>query len=162
MITSSILAVVAIHRLKGRPIWQAVLSPFLAVEAAFLAANLTKVAARRLRAAADRRGPDPVHVDLDARRRARVRPGAEQSDLPLADAARCWPARPPLRARGTAVFLTADAAARSPLALMHNLKHNQVLHEQVVLLTVQDRRAGRACPTRSACRSRIAPPASRP
>jgi KUP system potassium uptake protein len=44
--------------------------------------------------------------------------------------------RPPLRARGAAVFLTSDPHA-APAALMHNLKHNQVLHEQVVLLTVR-------------------------
>jgi KUP system potassium uptake protein len=37
--------------------------------------------------------------------------------------------------QGTAVFLTARSDA-VPHALLHNLLHNQVLHEQVVLLTV--------------------------
>ncbi|MDE2487807.1 MAG: KUP/HAK/KT family potassium transporter, partial [Alphaproteobacteria bacterium] len=37
---------------------------------------------------------------------------------------------------GTAVFLTQDPD-KVPVALMHNLKHNQVLHEQVVLLTIK-------------------------
>lgn len=36
---------------------------------------------------------------------------------------------------GTAVFLTGDGDG-VPLALMHNLKHNKVLHERVILLTV--------------------------
>lgn len=39
-------------------------------------------------------------------------------------------------ARGTAVFLTADPDVAPP-ALLHNLKHNQVLHEHNVLLTVR-------------------------
>ena len=136
MITSSILAVVAIHRLKRRPVWQAVLafSPFVLVEAGFLAANLTKVAhggyvplliagGLILLMAAWRRG---------AARLAR----AEQNDLPIAEVIPMLTQRPPLRARGAAVFLTADPNT-APAALMHNLKHNQVLHEQVLLLTVK-------------------------
>jgi len=43
---------------------------------------------------------------------------------------------PPLRVPGTAVFLTANQAA-VPHALLHNLKHNKVLHERNVLLTVE-------------------------
>jgi len=136
MITSSVLAVVAIHRLKRRPIWQSIIafSPFLVVEAAFLAANLTKVA---------HGGYVPLLIASGlillmwtwmrgVRRVAR----AEQSDLKLADVLPMLTARPPLRARGAAVFLTADPQA-VPAALMHNLKHNQVLHEVVVLLTVK-------------------------
>jgi len=42
---------------------------------------------------------------------------------------------PPLRVHGTAIFLTADQNA-VPHALLHNLKHNKVLHERNVLLTV--------------------------
>jgi len=43
---------------------------------------------------------------------------------------------PPLRVPGTAVFLTANLNA-VPHALLHNLKHNKVLHERNVLLTVE-------------------------
>ncbi|WP_373874617.1 potassium transporter Kup [Pseudomonas glycinae] len=43
--------------------------------------------------------------------------------------------QPPHRVQGTAVFLTARSDA-VPHALLHNLLHNQVLHDQVVLLTV--------------------------
>ena len=42
---------------------------------------------------------------------------------------------PPVRVPGTAVFLTADPTV-VPHALMHNLKHNKVLHEHNVFLTV--------------------------
>jgi KUP system potassium uptake protein len=41
----------------------------------------------------------------------------------------------PHRVRGTAVFLNPDPEA-VPHALLHNLKHNQVLHEQVIMLRV--------------------------
>src|SRR3546814_19550786 len=43
---------------------------------------------------------------------------------------------PPVRVPGTAVFLTADKGV-VPHALMHNLKHNKVLHERNVFLTVE-------------------------
>ena len=45
-------------------------------------------------------------------------------------------ARPPHRAPGMAIFLTSDPDV-APVALMHNLKHNKVLHEKNVILTVR-------------------------
>jgi KUP system potassium uptake protein len=41
----------------------------------------------------------------------------------------------PARVRGTAVFMTLNPHV-APAALLHNFKHNKVVHEQVVLLTV--------------------------
>ncbi|MCL1634519.1 potassium transporter Kup [Luteimonas sp. SX5] len=43
---------------------------------------------------------------------------------------------PPARVPGTAVFMTADQGV-VPHALLHNLKHNKVLHERNVFLTVE-------------------------
>jgi KUP system potassium uptake protein len=43
---------------------------------------------------------------------------------------------PPVRVSGTAVFLNADAGT-TPNALLHNLKHNKVLHEQNLFVTVK-------------------------
>ncbi|MCA1714590.1 MAG: KUP/HAK/KT family potassium transporter [Gammaproteobacteria bacterium] len=43
---------------------------------------------------------------------------------------------PPVRVPGTAIFMTADKGV-VPHALLHNLKHNKVLHERNVLLTVE-------------------------
>ena len=40
-----------------------------------------------------------------------------------------------IRVPGTAVFLTSNSQG-IPLALLHNLKHNKVLHQQVALLTI--------------------------
>jgi KUP system potassium uptake protein len=39
------------------------------------------------------------------------------------------------RVRGTAVFLSSSTTLVSPV-LLHHLKHNQVLHEQVILMSV--------------------------
>jgi KUP system potassium uptake protein len=44
---------------------------------------------------------------------------------------------PPVRVPGTAVFLAADAEL-TPSALMHNLKHNQVLHEYNLFVSVRN------------------------
>ena len=43
---------------------------------------------------------------------------------------------PPVRVSGTAVFLNTERGA-TPFALLHNLKHNKVLHEQNLFVTVQ-------------------------
>ena len=42
---------------------------------------------------------------------------------------------PPTRVEGTAVFLSAEAGA-TPFALLHNLKHNKVLHQQNLFVSV--------------------------
>jgi KUP system potassium uptake protein len=44
-------------------------------------------------------------------------------------------ASPPARVEGTSVFLT-STPDRVPHALLHNLKHNKVLHERVVFMTI--------------------------
>jgi KUP system potassium uptake protein len=44
--------------------------------------------------------------------------------------------RTPLRVAGTAVFIT-PRLDEVPGALLHNLKHNQVLHQRVIILTVR-------------------------
>ena len=45
-------------------------------------------------------------------------------------------AKPPHRVPGTAVFFTADPTA-PPTSLMHNLKHNRVLHERNIILSIR-------------------------
>ncbi len=55
--------------------------------------------------------------------------------LPLEDFVRNIQPGSPTRVPGTAVFLTTNPAG-TPVTLLHNLKHNKVLHETVVLMTV--------------------------
>jgi KUP system potassium uptake protein len=44
--------------------------------------------------------------------------------------------KPPHRVNGTAVFLTGNPNA-APSALLHNLKHNHMLHERNIILTIK-------------------------
>jgi KUP system potassium uptake protein len=60
-----------------------------------------------------------------------LRRGSLPLDLFLEDVER----RKPHRVRGTAVFMTSEPQG-TPVVLLHHLKHNQVLHEQVLLLSV--------------------------
>ncbi|PZX13475.1 KUP system potassium uptake protein [Palleronia aestuarii] len=110
-------------------------APILAVEAAFLAANLLKL-------------PDGGAVPLvlatilglvmwtwwrgtrQVSDQVRRQATALASFLPTLDQSSAF------RAPGLAVFLTSDAAATPP-ALLHNLKHNHVLHEHIVVVTVE-------------------------
>jgi KUP system potassium uptake protein len=55
--------------------------------------------------------------------------------LPIDDFLKSLALNPPHRIRGTGVFLSVDRDT-VPLVLLHHLKHNQVLHDTVVLLTL--------------------------
>lgn len=57
--------------------------------------------------------------------------GSLPMDLFLADVAKRKPYRPP----GTAVFMTSNPEG-APLVLLHHLRHNKVLHEHVILLSI--------------------------
>ncbi len=71
-----------------------------------------------------RRGRELLHEEV---RKEGIQLGSFLPGLMLA---------PPVRVPGTAVFMTADKGV-VPHALLHNLKHNKVLHEHNVLLTVE-------------------------
>jgi KUP system potassium uptake protein len=59
-----------------------------------------------------------------------------KTDVPVAELVGMLAKSPPHRVKGTAVFLTSDPDT-APAALLHNLKHNKVLHEKNVILTVR-------------------------
>ena len=68
--------------------------------------------------------------------RALVADRLAEDALPLIPFIESVAIAPPHRAMGTAVFMTTTPNI-VPHALLHNLKHNQVLHEQVILLTIR-------------------------
>jgi KUP system potassium uptake protein len=117
-----------------RPVALAVSGSFLAVDLAFFGANSVKLLAG---------GWFPVIIALAVftliatwrQGRSilfdRLRPGA----IPLEPFLASIAVHPPTRVPGTAVFLTAGREG-VPHALLHNLNHNKVLHERIVLLTV--------------------------
>ena len=59
-----------------------------------------------------------------------------RTEVPLRDLIKSLEKRPPHIVKGTAVFLTSDPEF-VPTALLHNLKHNKVLHEHNVILTIE-------------------------
>ena len=61
---------------------------------------------------------------------------SKKDSVALLDLVEMLKKRPPHRVAGTAIFLTSDADS-APVALMHNLKHNKVLHEKNIILTVK-------------------------
>jgi KUP system potassium uptake protein len=66
-------------------------------------------------------------------------------EVPLTDLIKSLEKRPPHIVKGTAVFLTSDPSF-VPTALMHNLKHNKVLHEHNVILTIETAETPRVDP----------------
>jgi KUP system potassium uptake protein len=134
-ITTLLFAAFAHVRWKW-PIWRVTLvaGVFLVVDLAFVAANAMKIADG---------GWLPLSiggltflvssswlVGLRALRRSR-----KDSGLPLDLFISSLAVSPPQRVKGTAVFLM-GAGHSVPTTLLHHLKHNQILHQQVVLLTL--------------------------
>jgi len=64
-----------------------------------------------------------------------LRESRSDSGLPIDVLIESLVVAPPHRVHGTAVFMMAPGSS-APVALLHHLKHNQVLHERVVLLTL--------------------------
>jgi KUP system potassium uptake protein len=109
------------------------MAPFILIECVFFASNMLKLwhggFVPLLLAAA------LILVMWTWTRGSRLLAEQTKRDAPLSDVLAALEINGPKRVRGTAVFLTADPSA-APTALMHNLKHNQVLHENVIILTV--------------------------
>jgi KUP system potassium uptake protein len=143
MMMSSCLAFIVMWRLWKFPPALAMLSiaPFLAVEGVFLASNLTKFLQGGFVPVALATGL--VTVFWTWSRGTRLLAETTRRDEPLRKLFETLSLHPPHRVRGTAIFLTADPDV-APAALMHNLKHNQVLHEQIIILTVKTLETPRA------------------
>jgi KUP system potassium uptake protein len=67
-------------------------------------------------------------------------------EVPLGDLIKSLEKRPPHIVKGTAIFLTSDPTS-VPTALLHNLKHNKVLHEHNVILTIETAQTPRVDPS---------------
>jgi KUP system potassium uptake protein len=76
-----------------------------------------------------------VHIWLKGR--AYMAEQAQRDTVTMAEMAKMLAARPPRRVDGSAVFLTSDPDV-APVALLHNLKHNHVLHTQNIIVTVRN------------------------
>ena len=138
MVVTTCLAFIVLWKLWG---WKPVLAglfiaPFLLLDVFFFGANFLRVIEG---------GWVPltiaamiglvVHIWLKGR--AYLAEEAQRGHVSMADLAKALSARPPTRAPGTAVFLTADPEV-APVALLHNIKHNKVLHAQNIIVTVKN------------------------
>ncbi|HXT20878.1 MAG TPA: KUP/HAK/KT family potassium transporter, partial [Thermoanaerobaculia bacterium] len=133
---TTMLAYVVTRRLWKWPWWLAALvtGGFLTVDLAFFGANIVKVHTG---------GWFPLLVAglvfavmaTWQRGRNLLANRIGERLLPLDRLIADVAAHPPRRVEGTAVYLTADRQG-TPIALLHNLKINQVLHERNVFVTV--------------------------
>ncbi|MEJ0058133.1 MAG: potassium transporter Kup [Terricaulis sp.] len=143
MVVSTLLAFLVIWKFWKQPAWLAALLcvPFLLIECVFLASNMTKVLSGGFVPLALAGGL--VLVMWTWSRGTKILTETTRREEPLAKLFETLSHHPPHRVRGTAIFLTADPDV-APAALMHNLKHNQVLHEQIIILTVKTINSPRA------------------
>ena len=107
---------------------------FMVIDLAFFASNLLKVPSG---------GWVPlavavlVFVLMTTWKKGRVllRNILTERSLPLADFVESLSVGGPVRVPGTAIFMTSESEG-TPVVLLHHLKHNKVLHEKVILLSI--------------------------
>ncbi|WP_377840708.1 potassium transporter Kup [Bosea sp. UC22_33] len=137
MVVSSMLAAIVIRRHWG---WSplatgALILPFFLVDLSFFSANMLKLF---------HGGYVPVLLAMGLtlvmwtwmRGTKILFDKTRKTDVPLLELVTMLSKSPPARVKGMAVFLTSDPET-APASLLHNLKHNKVLHERNVVLTVR-------------------------
>jgi KUP system potassium uptake protein len=136
MTITTILFAIVMRRLWGWSRWKVagITLLFLAVDLAFVFANTLKVPnggwLPLLVAAA-------VYLLMSTWKKGRVRLSGivRENTLPMNLFLEDIRRRQPYRVPGTAVFMTSDSGGAPPV-LLHHLKHNKVLHERVILMSV--------------------------
>ena len=136
MLITTLMQYVVIFKIWRRPLWQAGLgfAVFVTVDSIFLASGLAKLFEGAW---------FPILVGLViftvlttwAKGRAMLRARLQDNAIPLPVFIKSA-ATSVHRIKGTSVFLSTSPDA-VPAALLHNLKHNQVLHERVIILNVK-------------------------
>jgi KUP system potassium uptake protein len=137
MVITSLIAFFVIWRLWGWPMWQvaAVIVPLLVIEQTFFTANMLKILEGAWVPLLMAALVGLVMVTwVRGSRLLSKQTRKHEADLDWL--LRRLEAKPPQRVAGTAVFFTADPTA-APTALMHNLKHNRVLHERNIILSIK-------------------------
>ena len=137
MVVTTLLGYIVVRHVWdwSRPAALAAIVPFLTLDLIFFGANILRVVEG---------GWVPLLIGALiglliatwVRGRGIVRAFEEQQSIPLADLAAALARRPPERVEGNAVFLTGTPHA-APGALLHNLKHNKVLHERNYIVSIR-------------------------
>jgi KUP system potassium uptake protein len=136
MVVDGLLAFIVIWKRWEWPLWQTLLliSPFVVVDVVFFSANFLKLFEGAW--APILFGATMVLLILTWRRGTGILISkTRRTEVPLDTLFRNLEKKPPHIVPGTAVFLTSDPEF-APTALLHNLKHNKVLHEHNVVLTI--------------------------
>ncbi|MFC3071237.1 potassium transporter Kup [Phenylobacterium soli] len=136
MFVDTLLFFVIVRWMWKRPVWQAALASgfFGVLDLVFISSNLLKIPQGAWLPLV--LGGGLVTVMVTWNRGAQILTEKTRRDsVPLAELSEILKARAPYRAPGTAIFLTSDPDM-APVALMHNLKHNKVLHEKNIILTL--------------------------
>ena len=136
VVTTCLAYLVVRHRWRwSRPWAIALIAPFLTLDLIFFGANILRVVEG---------GWVPLVIAACigftiftwVRGKSIVRMFEQRQSVPLADLAAALTRRPPERVEGTAIFLTGNPES-APGALLHNLKHNKVLHETNLIASVR-------------------------
>ena len=138
MVATTSLAFFVVWKLWRWPLWAALalIGAFLCVDVGFFIANLYKVVDG---------GWVPLTLGMAmfllmwtwSRGSVILLARTHRDSIPMLDLIKMLERSKPVRVQGTSVFLTNDPTS-APSSLMHNLKHNKVLHERVVLLNVRN------------------------
>ena len=138
-ILNTILFLAVVRTIWHKPVWVIILGAvgFLSVEIAFFAANLTKVAHGGWLPLAVAACIVTVLLTWQKGRQIVTRNRTNKEGNLRAMVADIRAMDPPLyRTPGTAVFLNANIQT-APLALRANVEHNQTLHRNVVIITIE-------------------------
>jgi KUP system potassium uptake protein len=137
MVVTTCLAFVIVHKLWKWSLFASVafIAPFLVLDLIFFGANILRVVEGGwvplvIAAALG------LLVYIWIAGKAVVATHEDSASVMLEDLAAMLAKRPPARVEGTAVFMTANSE-RAPGALLHNLKHNKVLHAKNLITTIK-------------------------
>lgn len=135
MVITTVLACVVMVKVWNwnKALVAIIIAAFTAVDLAFFGANLLKVAEG---------GWLPLGIGAMLffllmtwyKGRMLVKERTAADGIPLAPFVKGLLAHPPHRVSGTAIYLTGSDSL-VPVSLLHNLKHNKVLHERTIFLT---------------------------
>jgi KUP system potassium uptake protein len=137
MVVDALLAFVVMRHCWHWKLWLAalVIGPFFLVDTTFVVANGLKIVSG---------GWVPIMLALFLlfamltwrKGTAILAEKTRRIEVSLSDLVRRLDGKPPHRVPGTAVFLTGNPDG-APTALLHNLKHNKIIHERNIILTIR-------------------------
>ena len=136
MVVDGLIGFIVIWKLWKWKWWSAALLivPLVIVDAVFLSANLLKLFEGAWLPVLF--GAVMVFLILTWQKGTRILVNkTRRVEVPIDSLIRSLEKKPPHAVPGTAVFLTSDPDF-APASLLHNLKHNKVLHERNIILTI--------------------------